>query len=346
MPQNPKIEFYKIHLKSTKEDHLTFREIFEHIYKSGNEDVDINDVTDEDLLNEFYQYFFNTIDEKFMNDERRKKAFYSKSEEVNGQPMNPISLNSAHHLIHGLIKGGPYDTGKDLGAINNPENETETLDKDKILLDTFYFLLHTPLDKDTGILVLQSYTKDYIADIFRPFIAKLFKLKGFSFKAIVSEFMPKKMQDSFKEHCVIKSLKFSNRMVVNDMQDGVLLDGEFTFDVIIKSRNNQVNLDNLPLWKRKLGNAILGIPNKPERKLDTFNKKKGYLQSTDKKSTPTPFILDSEELDIKATIYLQNYINLEENGIPKWEELKSFALTVLNDFIKPEVFPEDYLHED
>ena len=57
-------------------------------------------------------------------------------------------------------------------------------------------------------------------------------------------------------------------------------------------------------------------------------------------------LLDDDSIKIKPTIFLQNYITLQENYIPIWKELEDFALKTLVEIVIPEVYPEDFIDED
>jgi len=347
MSKNPKIEFFKIHLEPTPNNHnITFKSVFQKIYVSDHPDCIIADVNNEALQQNFFRYFFKKIDTVFNNDEKKRKAFYAKSDLIDGQIVTPINISVENSTIDGIIKGGIYDTGKDLGDMANPQDDTESLNENKILLDNFYFSLYTPLNKDIGILALHSYTRDQVADVFKPFIERLFKISQYSYKAVATLFMPIEMQEAFKQNSIIKKFQFSNRVIVNDMEDGVLLNGEFTVQIQITSLGNQINLNNLPYWKRKFGESVLGLPNKPERSLGTFNNQFGYVHSPGGKKNDTRFILNAENIEITATLFLENYITIEENGTPNWEELKIFTTQTINEIIKPEVYPEDYINEN
>ena len=352
MSKKPKIEFYKINLHKIVEGDLTFRTIFTSLYKANklvlniDENVENLNPTDNELMVDFYRHFFANIASDTVKNESKRKAFKVKSHQGENSPNGTVILNSDQNIIQGIIKGGEFDTGKDLSELNNPDAETQKLGANKLITDDFYFLLYTPLDKNIGILMLQSYTKDNIADIFRPFIENLFKVLRLTNKSTTSIFMPKNMQEDFKNASVVKSFVYKNHFIVSDIQDETFQTGEFTINVEIKSNGNQINLNNLPWWRRKLGESILGIPSQEQRSLETFNSKRGYIKSNIGENNPTKFTLDADNIEINATIYLSNYINLEENGVPLWDELKDFVIETLNDDVKPEIYPEDYLNEN
>lgn len=346
MSKNPKIEFYTIHLQSSKSEDISFRNIFSSIYNEKRiRKIDADDIEDSNLFTEFFKYFFSKMEKGTVKNDKKRKAFKSDKKSA-ASTNNSIILKSNNSLIHGRIKGGEYDTGKFLDDIDNPDSASEKLAKNKLITDDFYFLLYTPLNKDIGILILQSYTKDNISDIFKPFIENLFKITGLSLKATSRLFMPLSMQEELKNNCFIERFVFQNRYVVSDVEEQTLQQGEFTIKIEIKAHDKVLTLKNLSWWKRKLAETIIKLPKNEERELSSFNKKTGYLVGNDIKSTPSKFSLDSENIKINATILLANFIDTEENGVPKWDQLEVFTMNALEEDVKPEVYPEDYTSED
>lgn len=297
-------------------------------------------------MTDFFRLFFDRIGKGTVKNESKRKAFQARKQEEDEVVNDSITLASDKNMIYGRIKGGEYDTGKYIGEIDSPENESEKLDKKKLITDDFYFLLYTPLDKNVGILLLQSYTKDNVSDIFKPFVENLFKAKKITLKATSTLFMPENMQEEFKNSSIVESFVYKNHFVINDIHEATLQSADFTITVEIKANNKSVTLNNLPAWRRKLGETILGIPNTDNRSLQTFNTKRGYIKSNVGKNNPTKFSLDANNIEIRATIYLINFITLEENGIPFWEELHDFCIDTLENDVKPEIYPEDYLNEN
>ncbi|SHG34929.1 hypothetical protein [Flavobacterium defluvii] len=345
MARNPKIEFFKIKLNSTKSDStITFREIYTELYNIKNPKNTVLHPPEKKLMKTFLEHLFNNISGKFKVDNTKKKAFYVKKN-ANEKNTN-VKFGTDNSIIHGLIKGGPYDTGKEEGDLNNPLGENKKLKKASILLDDFYFLLYTPMDKEVGILILQNYTSDQIADIFKPFVKGLFRVEKTSYNAYLQEFMPAKMQKEFKENSAIKKFVFSNKYLISDLDEDVISTGKFTVQLTISSSDNNINIDNLPYWKKIMRKIKFDIPGNDPRFVESFNNQKAYIKDEASKSNPTPFSLDDDLLKIQATIYLENHIGLEENRIPKWNELEKFAQKTLKEIVLPEVYPEDYIDEN
>jgi hypothetical protein len=349
--KNPKIEFYKIHLNPMNKNSKTkirdvFRDIFISLNPEYNSDT-VSTVEDSKLQSSFFQYFFNKINSKFNTNQRKRKAFYAKTNIIDGIEKTPIKISLDDSLLDGLIRGGDYDTGKKIGDMSNPTEETPELDKANIILDDFYFCLHTPLNKDVAILVLQSYTKDQISDIFTPFVTKLFKRQGVTFNAKLEKFMPQIIQDEFKTTSIVEKFRFNNKLLISQMENGISYDKAFNVQVEIKPVEKDINLGEFQKWKRKVGESIFNLPNNPAKELNTFNEQIGYLKPNDGISKPTPFELNADKIKINATIYLEKYVPLDlDSGVPKWDKLEEYVKKTLFEVVSPEVYPEDYINED
>ncbi len=345
MAKNPKIEFYKIILSPSREErNITFKDV---LLKKEllQRDVDLENtlpIADNQIMPFLLESFIANIDGVAQINEPKRKAFYIKQsgEELINRSITPLF---ERNIIHGKIKGGSFDTGKYLDEINNPGDGTEALGLTKLLSDDFYFLLYTPLNKRRGILIVQTYTQDSIVDVFKPFIERLFKVNGISNKAVSSIFMPVVMQNQFKEQSVVKKFEYKNEYILPAIAEEGIAENEFTINVTISSHGNQINLANLPVWKRVLGRTLFNLPETEERQIDTFNARHAYIQGGFDNVNPTRFSLDTDNIEIKPTIYLNNFIHVEANGTPDWDELHNFALETLTDIVIPEVYPENYL---
>lgn len=345
MSKNPKIEFYKINLSPTQEgQNVTFRDVLIRKELSERENAGDNPVAipDQQIMPFLFASFIKDIDGVAKRNASKRKAFYVRQagEAEENRSLTPLFDRT---IIHGKIKGGSFDTGKYLDEIDSPGNGTEALGESQLLSDDFYFLLYTPLNKSRGVLILQTYTQDSIADIFRPFVENLFKARGITNKATSSLFMPKEMQDTFKEQSIVKKFEYKNQYVMPAVIDEGLGESEFTINVSISSHGNQVNLANLPAWKRVLGRTLFNLTNTEERELNTFNEKRGYIKGGLENSNPTKFSLDGDNIEIKATIYLNNFIEIQENGTPDWTQLHAFAMQTLSNDVLPEIYPEDFV---
>ena len=114
MAKNPKIEFFIININSYKKEKPTFRDLFTELYSIKKSKNTRDNIDNSILMNTFLQYVFDKISGKYKVDNQKKKAFYIEKEKKKHLSKN-IKFLSEKHIIHGLIKGGEYDTGKEEG---------------------------------------------------------------------------------------------------------------------------------------------------------------------------------------------------------------------------------------
>lgn len=311
--KNPKLEVYKVILSPTNEknrDVFSFRELF--IKKYNLEPT----ISDKKIFTTFFENIFKTSD--YNDNEKLRKAFRLSKD---------ISMNSKNCYIHGVMEGGSYDVGKTAGN-RKTKRESRKFSKDIIIQDDFYFLLQTQLDKNIGILIIQTYGQENIDDVFKPFIKKLFRVIGLSYEAIISPLIPKSIAEMAKTTAIVSELNYQTKNIrINQLSDDKKdkLDGKFNLKITLTPIDGSVPLPTLTKWKKLIGNSLLKLPDN-EMKLEDFNSKTGYIKSKTLKNDAR-FEIDEDSITIKAKLYLEKVddVILEENGQPQWESLKKYC---------------------
>lgn len=329
MSKNAKLDVYKVLLTPSSEERkktYSFREFFIAKY-------DLKETaTDNQIFNAFFKDVFKSSD--YNDDEKRRKAFrLSKN----------ITKKNDNFIVHGVVEGGPYDSGKTTGN-RKTKRDSKKISKNVIIQDDFYFLLQTKLDERHGILILQTYSQDRIDDIFKPFIQKLFKHTGQTYNGIVSQFVPDSIKEMAKETAFVKELNYQTKNIrINQLTDDKKdkLDGKFNLKITLTPLDDSIPLPTLNKWKKMLANSLIKLPQN-EMTLENFNSKSGYLKSETIKN-PARFEIDEERIEIKPTIFLEKVdeVALEENGVPIWESLKSYCLNTLLPDLELEVYGKD-----
>ncbi len=335
MAHNPKLEVYQVWLKSyNKNETKTFRDFFLTAIPDGS-----TQTTNNDIFINFAKKFINKIDtDDFIADSRKKKAFAAYEarnyEEVN----NTIHLSTELKAIEGVIEGGRYGQRRNKSSITN-KGEKEPLGEGDIILDTFYFFLYTPFNSDLGILFLQSYSDDTISDVFTSFIENLFRHQGLFRKAKVEKFVPNRIKEEFKRGSNIKRFKFSSRFLFDQQSNNPIGAEQEEFTIKIEA----VSKEGLP--KAALSNWINAIGSKlfNSKRLEEFNTGKVYLKNVDS-DKESPFDIDSD-IDIKPVIYLDGRIQVYPNGLPNFEELKTYCFSILKEEIIPEMYITNEIEE-
>ena len=333
MAHNPIIEVFKIKLKPTTERAVTFRAFFK---KKNN----ITEIDDTSLFKEYFNSFINNVDTKdFYKDKKSSKAFTAyDTKKQNDNPLNDtIRFHSELNVIEGVIEGGRYGQSRSKANLTNKKEKEEVKTTD-IILDTFYFFLYTPLTSDIGVLVIQSYTEDSIKDVFINFLKPFFSTTGF-FNLNIENYTPKEYIEKFKEKSTIKGISFTKNVLINHYSKELSKEIEETYSIRIevKPKTEKASISkvkNIIEWLSpvKFNNKELG----------EFSKRI-YLgnDSTDKAAY---YDLENDLETIKPKIYLENLIEIDEDGLPDFVQLKEFCFELLKT-LKKEIYIINQINE-
>ncbi len=324
--KNPKIEVYKVILSPTNEknkDLFSFRELFISKYNLAES------TSDKKVYNAFYEDVFKTSD--YNENNKLRKAFRLSSD---------ITKNIKDFYIHGVMEGGAYDVGKTAGN-RRTKRESRKFHKDIIIQDDFYFLLQTKLEKNIGILIIQTYGQENIDDIFKPFIKKIFHKAGLSYNAIIAPFIPKSIEEMAKTTALVSELNYQTKNIrINQLSEDKKdkLEGKFNLKITLTPVDGSIPLPTLDKWRQMIGKSLLKLPGN-EMTLENFNSKTGYIKSKNLKN-PARFEIDAESIKIKPTLYLEKVddVILEENGTPDWESLKKYCSENLLPDLETEIY--------
>jgi len=335
MAHEPKLEVFTIYLKSTTSEKRTFATYLEKAFKKtkGNPDY-------EKLYKSFFLFLLKQMDNTYHRDDKRKKAIGVKAKKRGEKLENTLSFASSQTIVEGTIKGGRYGQHRAIGDMEKPETDHAELDDKKIVLDDFYFLLYTPLGSTKLILMLQSYTDDTITDVFISFLRSALKTEGF-YKPEIDTKCPDLIKEEFKKYSLVKEIRYRENIILNEVEGNSNIDTkEVVVEIKITAKNEGEKLPKFANLRRRLGLFSLKT-SKSKGKSDTisleeFQTKVGTLANG---SHISSFVLDSD-FDIKPRIYLQNHIQLQPDGTPEWESLKTYCKELLVE-IKKEVYPEN-----
>jgi hypothetical protein len=325
MAHEPKLEVYKIYLRPTaKTQDKTFGAFLTKKHPASDK---------KKAYKEFFQDLITALDTDYVVNDFNKKAL--SLDTAKGKITKSIKLKSVEHIIAGTIKGGRFGQKRSIGNIKKPEKAPTVLSVNNIVLDTFYFLLYTPLGSDKGLLLIQSYTEDQISDVFTSWLRSTFKTSGFN-QPNFESYVPLKLQQEFKNKSSVRELKFTNDVLVSDIDAASTIGTEtFTVTVSIKVKDGGEKISKLGELLNLARKIRFGNKKNPLT-LDEFRSQTGMLHDGTHQSS---FELGGQ-LDIKPTIYLKNRIATQPDGTPVWESLEQFCLTLLEE-IKPEVYPEN-----
>ncbi|MBW8326541.1 MAG: hypothetical protein K0M50_17385 [Prolixibacteraceae bacterium] len=333
MAHNPKLEVFKIRLKPTTEKVVTYRDFFK-------QKLNHIKAEDSDLFKDYFDNFIDTVDNNdFFKDKKNHKAFTAyDAKKRNENPLNDtIRIHTQSHIIEGVVEGGRYGQSRSMANMAN-KMKKEKVGTSDIILDRFYFLIYTPLNSDTGILMLQSYSEDSIRDVFTTFIKPFFSTTGF-YHLSIDAYVPKQYIDEFKKGAALKGISFTKNLLIGYIGKGHSKEEleEFNIRIEIKPNGHKSSLKKIKELIQKLSPIQFN-----ENKLEEFSKRI-YLENP--KSEKSAYYDLEKDLDaIKPTIYLENRISMSIEGIPDFVELKDYCFNLL-DTLKKEIQLMGKIHE-
>ena len=153
MPHNLKLTIHQIGLRyKSKRNFLPFQQAFEHIIK--------REMDKDSIYTEFVKLYIESFNGAFKDNIEKTKSII---------PEN-VGHKSIKNIITGTIKGGITGIEQEVYEKSKPQEVIAKIDREKITSLPHFFLLWTPVDLDTGILIMQSYSS---GSVYSPFIENL-----------------------------------------------------------------------------------------------------------------------------------------------------------------------------
>lgn len=324
MAHTPKLEVFTITLKPKSNDLslFSFKPFLNNLLMTKQ--IIEEDEEDENILFlDFFKYFVSLYEKgEYIKNEKDKKAMTAFNVNVEHDNCD-LLVHSERHIIEGKLYGGKYGLLRTRSKVNNKVDK-DSVDKDDVIADQFYFLIHLPMNSHKGVLMVQSYTSESITALLKLTIKSIFSnIPDYLIPSILP-FYPQMFQDQFKNGGIIKKYAFNSEVLTEDLN----LPIEHTDDVLkvsitIESQNG-IQYDEHASFIAKLINNAIGL-----KRLASFKNKKAYIKNCDTKRE-SPFDINDRDLQIKPVIILENQgIKIDEFGFPNYNELKKFCFELL-----------------
>lgn len=324
MANSPKLEIFSFSLNPVKKEEKTFKDFCKETLYAGDKEIPTNDTI---LFLDFFKKFIKEIDSPdFIQDLKKQKAFTAYDTQPIDEEEATINIHSEHYIIEGRIEGGRWGKVRNKSTVGNKLSR-EQVKKNDIILDTFYFFLYIPFDAEEGVLFIQGYSADTITDIFLEFIRGLFQKDKLYYKPTYQKYIPKEMRAKFYSESIVKKFVFTSKFLFNQFKKEHI--GKKTEEFVVKieaSASNGLELDEGGNWLEVIKSTLFGT-RKKARALSDFDGKV-YLKNT-RTNREVAYELTDDEKNIKPGIYLDDYINVQENGLPNFAQLKSFCFELL-----------------
>jgi hypothetical protein len=319
MARNPKLDVFRLTLKPFKGREATFKDF---IQQKCIDVEGIMSMNNGDLLLRLFENFRNAIDgDEFIKNASKQKVFtaYNSRDSIN----STIAMHSDNLVIEGTFKGGKFGNARTRASVNN-KNESDEISSNSAILDDYYFFLHTPLDSDTGVLMLQSYTEETIRDVFVPFIQPYFSCSNSYYNVIVEPFVPKSYKEKFAREARLRAFSFTGSQMIGKKNSDTIVTEQEEFIISIKvvpKDGSKTTIDDLGDVLEKVTQSTFN-----DEELGKFQHKILLSNSVTKKHAHYDMSHDISQ--IRPTIMLDE-IPKDVNGKLNIAELKQFCFDLL-----------------
>lgn len=255
---------------------------------------------------------------------------------------NKLVFHSSEDILEGIIIGGVYGRPRNARQLRN-KNNRKAVNKDDVITDDYYSLLYLPMNHNIGYLLLQYYPDITIKNEITEFIRKTLRNKRDQYNVEFSYYCSKEMNEEFSSNSILDHLTFATPFVNGDVIDANNeLREQQVNDVVLKVEvsspsDKPVPFLQIPQFLQKVLN--INLNNKAAR---DYRSRTGTIKNV-KTGNTTTFEIDAD-LKIRPIIYLYKEINVSEDGIPNFVELKEYCFSKL-EIIKLETLPGYRIHE-
>lgn len=305
MAYNLKLSIYRVSLKKkggSKDDLLNFEEFF-RVYKKESKEANYK---------AFIEDYVSSFNKKFRLNKDKTKG-------ISVNDVSKIKLRSTKNLIDGEIIGGQTGIPQSIFKQTNSIDKTGFVNSDDVKVLPYYIKLWTPIDHDTGVLMIQSYSNLTIDKLVKLHLSKIFD--NYKFGLVISNHIPNKIKEEFKNDSdvykvafVKESLREGKRKMLNQMFTE-FEDLKIRIEVSGFKKKAKDFWEEIVLDKQIISSNLEDFDIKEN---DDYKFIAYYKDSHGHKSHTTL----EKSIDIKPTIFLDHSLKQYKSEIFDFEKLK------------------------
>jgi len=320
MAYNLKLDIFRISLKKkggSNDELLDFREFFNQAYTEKDKDT---------AYKEFVKDYIKSFNEKFTLNKDQTKAISAKS-------AHDFTSRSIKNVIDGQVLGGQTGIPQELFKQSDALAPTGNVEVDEVTTLPYYIKLWTPIDHNTGVLMVQSYSNLTVTDLIKIHLSHLFH--DFSFSLIFTPYVPESVKEHFKSESSVYKIAFVKESLRKDKRK--LLNPLFTeFDnLTLRIEVSGFKTDVKNFWDELTkSNKII------HSNLEDFDIKENddfqtiaYYRDADGHQSHTSI---KKDFDINPTIFLDDSLKMIGSEFFDFEKIKKHTDGILEE-IKKEI---------
>lgn len=313
MAYNLKLSIFRVSLKTkggSKKELKKFSEFYEEIYKTGNK---------ENNYRAFIKEYVSSFDNKF-------KLNKDKTKGISVNNIAKLKLRSQSNLIDGEILGGLTGIPQTLFKQSNSIDTSGFVESDDVKVLPYFFKLWTPLDHNTGVLMVQSYSNLSIDTLIKLHLSQIFAKHKYGL--IISNHIPKDVKEHYKDQSSVYKVAFVKESLTRGKRK--MLNPIFTEFEGLKIRievsgfQKKVN----EFWDEFLKEKQIISSNLEDfdiKENDTF-KTIAYYKDEDGRRSNTTI---QKEFDINPTIFLNSELKQKGSEIFDIEKIRKHTDSIL-----------------
>lgn len=288
MAYNLKLSIFRVSLKTkggSKNNLKNFSEFYQEIYKGASK---------KENYKSFIAEYVSSFNSKF-------KLNGDKTKGISVNDISKLQLRSKKNIVDGEIIGGLTGIPQTLFKQSNSLDTSGFVDSDDVKVLPYYFKLWTPLDHNTGVLMIQSYSNLSIDTLLKTHLSQIFGKHKFGL--VISNHIPNKVKDHYKDQSNVYKVAFVKESLTKNKRK--ILNPIFTEfnDLKIRIEVSGFKKKVNDFWDEFLSEEQIISSNLEDfdiKENDTF-KTIAYYEDEDGHKSNTTI---QKEFDISPTIFL------------------------------------------
>jgi len=320
MAYNLKLTIFRISLKKkggSNEELLDFSDFFKTAYLKTDK---------KEAYEEFIKDYVSSFNKKF-------KLNRDKTKGIAATDLHNFSSRSEKNVIDGEVIGGQTGILQELFKQTDAIATTGSVEIDDVSTLPYYIKLWTPLDHNTGVLMVQSYSNLSVTDLIRIHLSQIFQ--KYEFSLLFTQHVPNAVKEHFKEDSSVYKIAFVKESLSKGKRK--LLNPLFAeFDNLkIKIEVSGFKKSVNEFWDEFLGDEKIISSNLEDFDIKENEDFKTVAYYTDSEGHKSNTSID-KEFEIKPTIFLDNNLKKKGTDFFDFDKIKKHTDSILDD-IKKEI---------
>ncbi len=320
MAHNLKLDIFRISLKkkgSSNDKLFDFKDFFAAAFSIDDK---------EKAYTQFVKKFISIFENEFKMNADNTKA-------ISASDQHSFTIRSNNNIIDGEIIGGPTGIDQKLYLRKNSKKEEGKITNDNVTVLPYYIKLWTPLDHNTGILMVQSYSNHTVTEMVKVYISRMFQ--DYNYSIVITPHIPNAVKEEYRHNSSVYKVAFVKESLSKDKRK--LMNPLFTEFAGLKIRIEVSGFSEKveDFWSKFTGNNKILNSNLEDfdiKENDDFKTIAYYKDDKGHKSNTTI----KKQIEIRPTVFLDSKLKKAGSEHYDFVKIKEHTDSILNN-IKTEI---------